>query len=80
MKLELETKEVDFLMNVLAQRPWGEVNDLIGKLVKQANDRLLQQGTQPQSDMFPELPPAPQSEPQTSASQSRVPSLQTARK
>ena len=36
VNLKLDVKEFDYLINVLAQRPFAEVNALLQKLVAQA--------------------------------------------
>ena len=49
--LRLNTKELDYVLGVLQQRPWGEVNGLIQKLISQANDKELQNaGNRPRSE------------------------------
>lgn len=40
--LKLQSNELDYVFSVLQQRPWGEVNALIQKLLEQANDKELQ--------------------------------------
>lgn len=45
IKLQLKPQELDYLMQVLQQRPWGEVNALIQNLVQQANN-------QPKEDQY----------------------------
>ena len=35
--LKLDPKEFEYLINVLAQRPFAEVNGLLQKMVQQAN-------------------------------------------
>ena len=37
----LEPKEADYIMQVLMQRPFAEVQELINKLVKQANSKAV---------------------------------------
>lgn len=37
--LSLDPKEFEYLINVLAQRPFAEVNGLLQKLVQQANSK-----------------------------------------
>jgi hypothetical protein len=37
MKFEVNEKEFEYVLNVLAQRPFAEVNALLQKLVNQAN-------------------------------------------
>ena len=39
VKLTLEQKEFEYLMNVLVQRPFIEVQALVQKLVQQANTK-----------------------------------------
>lgn len=54
--LKLSVAEVDYVAQVLSQRPYAEVKNLVDKLVMQANDPELQSyGPPPQ-------PPAPQPE------------------
>lgn len=36
MTLDLDPKEIEFIVNVLAQRPFAEVAQLIDKIVSQA--------------------------------------------
>ena len=38
MKIELTSQEWTYVLNVLAQRPYGEVVELIAKIQKQAVD------------------------------------------
>jgi len=38
MKIELTSQEWTYILNVLAQRPYGEVVELIAKIQKQAVD------------------------------------------
>lgn len=38
MKIELTSQELAYILNVLAQRPYGEVVELIAKIQKQAVD------------------------------------------
>lgn len=42
MKLELTDNELDYIIKVLGQRPWVEVNALILKLENQANHQEIQ--------------------------------------
>jgi hypothetical protein len=37
VNLKLDPKEFEYLINVLAQRPFAEVNALLQKMVQQAN-------------------------------------------
>jgi hypothetical protein len=37
INLKLDPKEFEYLINVLAQRPFAEVNGLLQKMVQQAN-------------------------------------------
>ena len=37
----IEPKEADYIMQVLMQRPFAEVQELINKLVKQANSKAV---------------------------------------
>ena len=56
----LEANEMDYIANVLAQRPWGEVNGLMMKLQRQANDPIIQSMRVPAAV---EAPPAPAATP-----------------
>lgn len=40
MKLELTEQEVNTLLNALAQRPFAEVFQLVGKIQEQAQEQL----------------------------------------
>jgi hypothetical protein len=42
-RLELENKELEYVGNVLAQRPYAEVAQLIAKIGMQVNDRAFQE-------------------------------------
>jgi len=35
--LSLDPKELDYIVQVLTQRPWGEVNQLVQKIAQQVN-------------------------------------------
>jgi hypothetical protein len=37
MKIEFEPAELDYVLKVLTQRPWAEVNQLLGKIQQQLN-------------------------------------------
>jgi len=43
----LNEKQADYVMNVLAQRPWAEANPLIQELLKQANPPPTQAFSEP---------------------------------
>lgn len=43
VNLKLDPKEFEYLMNVLIQRPFVEVNALVQKLVQQANQQAAPQ-------------------------------------
>lgn len=42
MTLDLERQEVDAILNILAERPFREVHQLVNKIVQQANEQLAQ--------------------------------------
>lgn len=44
INLSLKPQELDYIMQVLQQRPWGEVNALIQNIVAQANAKESQNG------------------------------------
>ena len=41
--LKLDPKEFEYIINILAQRPFGEVNNLLQKMVQQANQQVAPQ-------------------------------------
>lgn len=41
-RMDLEPQEVDHVVNILADRPWKEVNNLVQKIVGQMNDAPFQ--------------------------------------
>lgn len=49
INLSLKPQELDYLMQVLQQRPWGEVNALIQNIVAQANAKGEAHGPEPVS-------------------------------
>ncbi len=42
MNLNLETKEVDVVLNILSGAPWRDVHLIIQKVMNQANDPAFQ--------------------------------------
>jgi hypothetical protein len=46
--LVLEAKEFEYVLNVLAQRPYAEVTNLINNLAQQANVKKQEPETPPQ--------------------------------
>lgn len=40
--LKIHVNEIDLIMGLLMDRPWKEVNNLIQKILQQANDPVLQ--------------------------------------
>jgi hypothetical protein len=59
-RLELEDRELEYLGNVLGQRPYVECSALIGKISMQVNDQVLQgEIAKLKEALTASLPPAP---------------------
>jgi len=43
MKIELNDKELDYIVKLLMQRPWGEVNALIMNINQQVGEQNVSQ-------------------------------------